>query len=442
MARREEFSDTVLERNTLAVLLQSEEAALKYFSRLLPKHFTDDNLRRLFTLVRRFVTRSGSAPTREALRVELSMLYSKDSELVLGVLGLYDQLVEASRVASTPFLVSSLVNYARVRDALSSIERFAQFLDDGRIEDALRIYEEDALALQASDPEVFITRGEVVQDYEKRKALIADMEAHPEKYRGVLTGIDDLDRVTGGLWKGELGFCFGKSGVGKSFFLLQVAYYAFMQNLCVLVIPIEMPLIQWQRRFDSRISHVAYEKFKWATLTSDEKVQWERSVLRARAQFSGKGARVHITHIPTGCTVPLVRVELERLIRLGEPADMLIIDYAGLMRTPRQRYTEHGELSAIFEELKGMATAYDIPVWTASQAKRGSFRRTELGQEDVGYSQGIVNISDLVVGIARSDVEILTERLILSISKYRDGVLNKTIILSPNLAIAMIDRAV
>jgi len=329
-----------------------------------------------------------------------------------------------------------------VRDALSSIERFAQFLDDGRVEDALKIYEEDALALQASDPEVFITRGEVVQDYEKRKALIADMEVHPEKYRGVLTGIDDLDRLTGGLWKGELGFCFGKSGVGKSFFLLQVAYYAFMQNLCVLVIPIEMPLIQWQRRFDARISKVAYEKFKWATLTDDEKTQWERSVFRARAQFSDKGARVHITHVPIGCTIPSVRLELERLIRQGEPADMLLIDYADLMTPPRQRFSEHGEFTVIFEALKGVATSYDIPVWTASQAKRGAFHRTELWQEDVGYSQGKVNVSDLVVGIARSDAEILTERLILSISKYRDGVYNRSIILKPNLAIAMIDGAV
>jgi len=442
MARREEYSDVALERDALAVLLQSEDAALKHFSRLLPKHFTDSNLQRLFTLARRFVVRSGSAPTREALRVELTLLYSKDSEIVSGILGLYDQLITAPRVASTPFLLSNLVNYARVRDALSSIERFAQFLDDGRVEDALKTYEEDALALQASDPEVFITRGEVLQDYEKRKALIADMELYPEKYRGVLTGIDDLDRVSGGLWKGELGFCFGKSGVGKSFFLLQVAYYAFMQNLCVLVIPIEMPLIQWQRRFDARISKVAYEKFKWATLTDDDKTQWERSVLRARARFSDKGARVHITHIPIGCTIPSVRVELERLIRQGEPADMLLIDYADLMTTPRQRYTEHGEFTAIFEALKGVATSYDIPVWTASQAKRGAFHRTELWQEDVGYSQGKVNVSDLVVGIARSDAEILTERLILSISKYRDGIYNRSIILKPNLAIAMIDGAI
>jgi replicative DNA helicase len=335
--------------------------------------------------------------------------------------------------------VKKLVDYSRVRDAISSIEQFLEKLDKGDIEEALRQYQGDALTLQASDLTIPVTRGDVIEDFEQRKQLIMDMQAHPDKYRGILTGIFELDRVTGGLWDGELGFFFGKSGVGKSFCLLEVALSAYRAGYKVLVIPIEMPLIQWQRRFDSRISHISYESFKWATLDEVEMAQWEERVKIAEARFSSQGGWIKIAHIPMGCTLGAVRVELELLIRRGIPADMLVIDYADLMSPPRQLYSEQGELTAIFRELKGMAGAYNIPIWTATQARREAYKSSSLNMSDVGYAMGKVHVSDLVIGVSRSDEDALSDRMILSIAKYRDGVYNKPITLTTNLALAMIN---
>jgi len=441
MPKTSEYSDTILERNTLAALLKDDAASVQFFPQLLPKYFTDGNLRRLFTLARRFVMQSGSAPTRESLRVELGVLYPREtgSEVVSGVLSLYDQLMNFNEPTPLPFLVSNLINFSRARDVLASAEKVVQMFEEGRLEEGIKKYEEDALTLQASDPYVVITRGEVIEDFEKRKSLIADMEAHPEKYRGVLTGIDELDAVTGGLWKGEIGFVFGKSGVGKSFFLLEVAYSAFLAGLRVLVIPIEMPLIQWERRFDARISHVSYENFKWAKLTDQEKDQWERRIIYVRQQYSERGAAVFITHIPMGCMLSSVRVELERLIRRGTAADLLVIDYADLVSSPRQLYSEQSELTAIFRELKGIAGAYDIPVWTATQLKQEAYSKVHLVMQDVGYAAGKAHVSDLVIGLARADSDQLSGDLWLNIVKYRDGVYPRPIRLRPNLALAMIN---
>jgi replicative DNA helicase len=440
MAAVSEYSDPILERNTLAALLCDEVAAIQYFPQLLPEYFTDSNLRRVFTIARRFVMQSGAAPSREAIRVELNTLFPRESDgVAANTLALCDQLLGLPHTAPVHFLVSKLVNFARARSVLVSAERVVQLFSEGRLEEGIKQYEESALTLQATDIEATVSRGDVIEDFEKRKSLVLDMEAHPDKYRGVLTGIDQLDSVTGGLWKGELGFVFGRTGSGKSFFLLEMAYNAFLAGLRVLVIPIEMPLIQWERRFDARISHITYESFKWARLTVKEKDQWERRILQVKQQFSTQGAAVFITHIPMSCTLGAVRVELERLIRRGTPADLLVIDYADLLSPPRSLYSEQGELTAIFRELKGMAGAYRIPVWTATQSRREAYGKERLDMSDVGYAMGKVHVSDLVVGISRSDADQLSNRVILNIVKYRDGVYSKPIFLKSNFALGMIN---
>jgi len=440
MARTEQYSDVDLERETLAALLQDEESALRHVPQLLPKHFTDGNIQRLFILVRRFVYNSGCAPTREALRIELIGRYPKARETIEGLLGTYDRLMVCPIQSPVSFLVGKLVNFARVREALDNTAELIRKLDEGDLEGALKGYQETALSLQASDPGVMITRGEVIRDYEKRLRLLHDMEMFPDKYRGVLTGVDDIDRVTGGLWKGELGFVFGKSGVGKSFFLLEMSYSAFQAGLCVLVIPIEMPKIQWERRFDSRITHIEYERFKWARLAPEHYTEWERRIRGAKEKYSSKGGNVFISHIPMGCTLGSVRVELEQLKQQGTPADLLVIDYADLMSPPRQLYSEQGELTAIFRELKGVAGAYDIPVWTATQAKKESYKSSKLSMEDVGYAMGKVHVADLVIGLTRTDEDSLLGRMNCFIVKYRDGTHTKRIEMRPDFSIAMIDR--
>lgn len=438
MDRADQYSDPQLERSALAALLQDSDVATRYFPRLLPGHFTDENTSRLFTLTRRYVLRAGVVPTREVLRVELSILYPRDESVAGSILEIYDQLIATSRASPPAYLIDRLMNFARVRDMLSSVQRSIRLLDDGRMEDSLRVYESGALELQEADPSVFISRGEVIEDFEKRKALLEDMRRNPDKYRGVLTGIDELDRVSGGLWNGELGFCFGKTGVGKSFFLLQTAYCAYKNDLRVLVIPVEMPLLQWQRRFDARISKVAYERFKWATLTESEEQQWTRSILQSRDDHFDRGARVFITHMPIRSPVTGIRMELERLIRQGTPADLLIVDYAGLLLPLELGYSQQERLTNTFQELKGMATSYDVPIWTAAQSTKVSYGSDHLSAEDVGYAMGIIHIADTAIGLARSDEDTLAQRLFLSLPKFRDGMYNRVITCHPNFALGMV----
>ena len=269
MAKAEEYSDPELERSTLAALIQSSEP-FAYLDRVQDTYFTDESVRNVFSIVKELTANTGGIPTESTLGLELQKRYIKTPKIGEAILTSFTQLSTVKVNSPLPFLLNNLVNYARAREMLTSMERSIKKLSDGDIEGALKLYQNDALSLQSSDPLLTVSRGEFVEDYKKRKDVLEDMKLHPEKYKGMPTGIDELDELTGGLWKGELAFVFGRTGVGKSFFLLETALTAYRNVHRVLVISIEMNRLHWARRGDSRVSHIPYARFKKAELSDQE----------------------------------------------------------------------------------------------------------------------------------------------------------------------------
>ena len=437
MPKLEEYSDPILERNTLAALLQSQDI-FTFLDKIQPNFFTDETLRNIFILIKDTADQTGSIPSADTMQLSLTIQYPNNPELSSALLRTFKQL-ERTRVNSPlAFLYHNLVNFARARDMLTNIERSLNQLSDGDLENALSSYQDSALSLQSTDPTVKVIRGEFLADLQQRKAVIEDKKLHPEKYKGIYTGIDELDAATGGLWKGELGFAFGRTGVGKSFFLLEVALTAYKDLHKVLVLTIEMPKEQWQRRLDSRTSHVAYKQFKEGTLSHEEEIQWDR-MMGKLSSYAEKGARLWTNHIPLGCTLGGIRAELEYYKHIGEPVDLLVVDYGDLIQPPGQLWSEQAALTAIFRELKGFASIYDIPVWTASQAKQGTYRNSKMQVEDVFGAAGKAQISDLVLGISCTDEDKLQGRMFLHVTKGRDLEDIKPIMVRPRFDIAMID---
>ena len=432
------YSDPELEQKVLAACIQSPEP-FALLDTLQSHYFTNEVTRDLFTVIKGLSLSIGVLPTEAALKLELQNRYINSPQIIDTLLTTYTQLQSLPIDVPPSFLVKNLINFARAREMLSSIDRAVAKLSEGDIEGAIKDYQADALSLQASDPVVTVSRGEFLEEVNKRKELLEDIKLHPEKYRGIPTGIEELDELTQGLWRGELGFVFGRTGIGKSFFLLEVALAAFKYGCKVLVVTVEMPKTQWERRLDSRVSHVPYAHFKRASLDEIEYKQWERSLEHLKSRYYTKGARLWVTHIPFGCTVGSIRAEIEYYRGQGTPVDIVVMDYGDLITPSRHLFSEQAELTSIFRELKGLAQLYNIPVWTASQSKVGTYRSAKLDVEDVGYAAGKAHVSDLVVGISCTDEDQLAGRMSLHVVKYRDGVASKPITLKPKFEISMID---
>ena len=107
-----------------------------------------------------------------------------------------------------------------------------------------------------------------------------------------------------------------------------------------------------------------------------------------------------IKHYPTkSVSVMGIRAHVEKCIMQDKKPDVIIVDYADLLRGHGQE--KRHELEGIYEELRGMAGEYDIPVWTASQANRSALEEDVIDASKISESYGKVMVADFVLSLSR-----------------------------------------
>lgn len=132
--------------------------------------------------------------------------------------------------------------------------------------------------------------------------------------------------------------------------------------------------------------------------------------------------RLIIKEYPTGsCTVGTIRNHLEKLALKGLVPNVLIIDYADIMRSTREYDALRMELKLIYEELRNLAMERGIPIWTASQANRESSSSDIVGLENMSESYGKAMVADVVLSLSRKPTEKATGAGRLFIAKNRAG---------------------
>ena len=83
----------------------------------------------------------------------------------------------------------------------------------------------------------------------------------------------------------------------------------------------------------------------------------------------------------------------------GKHPDLIIVDYADLLRGHGQE--KRHELEGIYEDLRGMAGEYEIPVWTASQANRSALEEDVIDASKIAESYGKVMVADFIISLSR-----------------------------------------
>jgi hypothetical protein len=94
-----------------------------------------------------------------------------------------------------------------------------------------------------------------------------------------------------------------------------------------------------------------------------------------------------------------LRGHIEKCIMQGLNPDVIIVDYADLLRGTGAE--KRHELEGIYEDLRGLAGEYEVPVWTASQANRSALEEDVIGAEKIAESYGKVMVADFVISLSR-----------------------------------------
>jgi len=197
--------------------------------------------------------------------------------------------------------------------------------------------------------------------------------------------VDDL--MDGGLGPGELGVFVAPAGIGKSWALVNAAANAVKAGKTVVQYTLELSGAYVGLRFDSVFTGIAAQNLKYYQEDIKEKIQ------------DLKGELV-IKYYPTKtATVNTLKAHLDRCTMMDKKPDLIIVDYADLLRGAGKEIRL--ELGNIYEDLRGLAGEYGVPVWTASQANRSALEDDIIGAEKIAESYSKIMTADFVLSLSR-----------------------------------------
>lgn len=229
------------------------------------------------------------------------------------------------------------------------------------------------------------------------------------------TGWQVLDTALNGGWeKSTLCTFIAPTGAGKSMFLVNCGAAALAQGLNVAYITLEMADWKIGLRFDSYYTGIPINDVP----SSQEQI---REVLKEKAK-----GRLFIKEWPTkSATVQTVRAYLQRLIATkGFKPDMVIVDYADLLRGSKGHADKRFELEGVYEELRAMSQEFNVVVITADQTNRSGLDMEIVTIAQIGESYSKATVCDVIMTISRTmaDKQNNTGRLYLAKSRLgQDG---------------------
>ena len=199
---------------------------------------------------------------------------------------------------------------------------------------------------------------------------------------------DVINELTdGGLGEGELAVFVAPAGIGKSWGLINIGANAIKKGMTVLHYTLELNEAYVGLRYDSVITGIANQNLK----------HYQSQVKEDLEKLDGE---LIIKHYPTkSVSVMGLRSHIEKCIMQDKKPDVIIVDYADLLRGHGQE--KRHELEGIYEDLRGMAGEYEIPVWTASQANRSALEEDVIDASKVSESYGKVMVADFIISLSR-----------------------------------------
>mgnify|MGYP002507716466 FL=1 len=216
------------------------------------------------------------------------------------------------------------------------------------------------------------------------------VERYEDSIRNVVsTGWQCIDEITqGGFGKGELVLFAAPPGIGKSWSLVNIGVAAMKLGKTVAHYTLELNEGYVGQRYDAVLSKIAVANLKY----NMEDVK--KSVMNVKGDLIVK-------HYPTKtASVTSLKAHMDKMILRGKKPDVVIVDYADLLRGPSNK-ERHEELETIFEDLRGMAGEYEIPVYTASQINRSGADDDIITGTKIAGSFSKMMTADFVVSLSR-----------------------------------------
>ncbi len=184
---------------------------------------------------------------------------------------------------------------------------------------------------------------------------------------GVNTGFKDLDYMTLGLQSSEMVIVGGRPSMGKTSFLLQLAWQV---DHPALIISAEMSRQAIGERLISHVSGVSMRKIKAKKTNAGEKA-------KARDALCLIGEKEIYISDESRVTPEVISTDIETLAKMGGKytTPCVFVDYLQLLSMTNFYGSGEVEVSSISKELKAIAKDQNVRLVVASQLNRANEQR-------------------------------------------------------------------
>ena len=226
----------------------------------------------------------------------------------------------------------------------------------------------------------------------------------------VTTGWPKVDSLMkNGLGSGELGVVIAPTGAGKSMALVHLGAHAIKAGKNVIHYTLELSEAVTGQRYDSCLSSVPL-----STLFARKE-----EVLESISDLEGS---LIIKEYPTKtASCNTLKSHIEKLKKRDQKIDMIIVDYADLLRSTTNFREKRDELGSIYEDLRAIAQENKCPLWTASQTNRTGLNAEVVTMESISEAFNKCFVADFICSISRTIKDKNANTARLFIAKNRIG---------------------
>jgi len=340
---------------------------------LQPKYFESESNEWIVTTIQEYFEEYKSSPTLEVMKVKMEKI--DNDVLKTQIIQHLKDAWKYTEAEDLEYIKDQALDFCKNQEIKRAILSSVELLKSGRY-DEIKTNIDDAMKAGADK--------DIGHDY-----MVSIEQRYTEAVRFVQATPWDVinELLDGGLGKGELGVMVAPAGIGKSWALMNIGANAVKKGKTVLHYTLELNEAYVGLRYDSVITGIAQQNLKH--YMDDVKEQLEK--------IEGE---LIIKHYPTKSVgVMGIRAHVEKCIMQDKKPDVIIVDYADLLRGHGQE--KRHELEGIYEDLRGMAGEYEIPVWTASQANRSALEEDVIDASKISESYGKVMVADFVLSLSR-----------------------------------------
>ena len=391
----------------IAHLIQDNSFLQRVKADLSPELFSSDLAQRVVRLTLSFVEEHNSPPA-QLLYTELDRLAAKIGMTDLTPIKTYLDKLFGLPLQNREYLLRTHDSFFRHQRLLTSIPKLVNMAKLGELDAAEQLVKD----LVTYRPSRDLSPG-LKMDLDPQARI--DRRQSDEKERFLML-IPELDRVIGGLGRGELGvFLSQRSSIGKTTALVHVAKSTVFQGYKVLIYTLEESEEDYQDRIDQCV----------AGLLKRELTDYGQ-LSTAMSRWFWQGGDILIKKFPQGATsVDDLRAHKQMIENTqGFHADMVIVDQAEELcpddKTIRSDNL-YGAGKSIYSALRRWAFEDQIGIWTGMHATRGAAEKTVADQEDAAGSIAKVQIADIILSINRTPKETEEGLTRIFISKNRHG---------------------